>query len=318
MSIAIERTWPAMSLSAMRGFARRGRGGAAGGLQRDAEHVTAAPRLLELGRQLPRRQAEIPDRIRELGLRWTAAADVLPDVAHKHPRAAGREVCVVHDARVALELDPCAAPQRRPASRVAAHEDRVPELADMDLNARRLPAPRPRREAHRRRSAPRRHRAARPPTRRRHCWWRARHRRTGSGGNTSVWTASATPPPIRTSSSRTSGVEDSVATRIADTAASVTSSSPPPRMTAASIASTTSNPIWGSPAPITRTSRSASTIPSITPAISCTARCLRSPNAAPSEITAAIDANAGRCSTPNNTAQYHAPTAATARLQDRP
>ena len=91
---------------------------------------------------------------------------------------------------------------------------------------------------------------------------------TGSGGNTSVWTMSATPPPMRTSSRRTSGVEESVETRIAETAASVTSSSVPPKMTAASIASTTSRPIWGSPVPIARTSRSASTMPSITPPMS--------------------------------------------------
>jgi hypothetical protein len=40
-------------------------------------------------------------------------------------------------------------------------------------------------------------------------------------------------------------------------------------------------------------------------------RCMRSPKSAPDEITAAIDANAGRCSTPNTAAQYHASTAAT-------
>ena len=135
---------------------------------------------------------------------------------------------------------------------------------------------------------------------------------TGSGGNRSVLTMRATPPPINTSSIRVGGAEDSVATRIEETAASVTSSSEPPRITAATIASRTSTPIWGSPSPIVRSSRSASTIPSITPAISWTARWRRSPNAAPREITAAIEANAGRCSTPNRTARYQAMTAATA------
>src|SRR4030088_362515 len=83
-----------------------GRGGsrAAGGLERHAQHVTTAPGLFKLGWQLPRRQAEIADRIGELGLRWTPSAHVLQNVTREHPRAAGREVCVLHSAGVALEL----------------------------------------------------------------------------------------------------------------------------------------------------------------------------------------------------------------------
>jgi hypothetical protein len=126
MSIAIERTWPAMSFRAMVGSCD------AAAVARPA--ACSAPRLSELSRQLPCRQAEIPDRIREFGLRRPGAADVLADVTHEHPRAARREVRVVHDARVTLELNPGAAPQWSPTSRVPADEDRVPQLADMDLN----------------------------------------------------------------------------------------------------------------------------------------------------------------------------------------
>ena len=87
---------------------------------------------------------------------------------------------------------------------------------------------------------------------------------------------------------------------------------------AASIASTTSSPICGSPGPIARTSKSASTMPNITPAINCTARCLRSPNAAPNEITAAIDANAGLMLDPQQHRAVPRADRGHARLQNRP
>ena len=59
-------------------------------------------------------------------------------------------------------------------------------------------------------------------------------------------------------------------------------------------------------------------MPSMTPPISWTARCRRSPNAAPSEITAAIDANPGRESTPSKHRHVPRSDRRHSGLRDRP
>ena len=104
----------------------------------------------------------------------------------------------------------------------------------------------------------------------------------------------------------------SAASRIADTAASLTSTSPPRSASAADIASTISSPVWSGPVPIRNSSAAATAMPSITPPTSSNAWRRRWPCAAARLMTAAIDANAGRGSSSSRIARYHAATAAIA------
>ena len=141
--------------------------------------------------------------------------------------------------------------------------------------------------------------------------------RRGSGGKKSEATRSPTPPPISASRTRLAEKPASppgamTTSRIAETAASATRSSPPPSRTAADMASRTISPICGGPLPISATIPSATRIPTTTPPTSCSARSRRCPNAAPSEMTAAIEAKAGASSDSRSSARYHAATAAVA------
>ena len=99
--------------------------------------------------------------------------------------------------------------------------------------------------------------------------------RTGSGENSSDAIASATLPPIRPSKTRSMMKAESccgsAASRIADTAASLTSTSPPRSASAADIASTISSPVWSGPVPIRKSSAAATAMPSITPPTSSNA-----------------------------------------------
>jgi hypothetical protein len=89
-------------------------------------------------------------------------------------------------------------------------------------------------------------------------------------------TTSETAPPISASRKRSGETPPSgtwtVASRIADTPASVTSSGPPPTSSAVLMAKTTRTAICHPPVPIPRTNRSAMKIPTATPRASSVAR----------------------------------------------
>ena len=130
----------------------------------------------------------------------------------------------------------------------------------------------------------------------------------GSGGKKIELTPSAAAPPITPSTMRvgekpSAAPGSSATSRIAETADSTTSSSPPPIATAAAIASTTITPTCHGPVPISWMIRSATAMPSTTPPTSWNARGARWPWVAPTAITAAIAANAGRGSGSSSSAR---------------
>jgi hypothetical protein len=107
-------------------------------------------------------------------------------------------------------------------------------------------------------------------------------------------------------------VDAVVATRVAETPASLSSSRPAPTEIAAAIASATIKPSWITPTPINRMSRSPAVIPSATPNMSSTARRERCPRVAPSETIADTGANTGLGCFNSLVAMSHASAAATA------
>ena len=104
----------------------------------------------------------------------------------------------------------------------------------------------------------------------------------------------------------------SVTSRIAETPASTITISLPPSSTAASIASRTIAPSCGTPWPIAPSSSDAAVMPITTPIVSWIARSPRRPWVTPTQITAAIAANAGRDSATSAPASSQAATAAAA------
>jgi hypothetical protein len=121
--------------------------------------------------------------------------------------------------------------------------------------------------------------------------------RTGSRGKSTCPTSRATPPPMSASTKRLGDGPwpgcTVATTRIAEIAAWLTRIVPAPRSSAADMASATTTTSATVLVPSARTMRSATAMPTATPAVSSIARTVRRPRATPRAMTADTGAKNG-------------------------
>ena len=247
-SVAVERTWPTITLTdrlpvVSRTWSRSRRHAA-----RARAPPSTALRVLERRRRTRAGRGEVAHRLGDLRRDVLVEPDRPDRAARQHADVAHREVDPDRGGRVVLDAAAEAPPRRRVQRGLPPGRTRRRRAARSAHRSRaRARGPR-RRACARGRRSPRRRRRASPPARRARGRAARRIVATGSAGRTSAFTSSAIAPPASASRKRANVTPWVggwiVATSAADTAAWLAISWPLPRKIASSIASITTSASW--------------------------------------------------------------------------